>query len=206
MRRVGGLLALLLLAGVLVACGGESNEDESTTVPTATATTGTSVVEAPSATPEPSATPSAATPVASPIAVLAASPIASPQATPIASPVASPVAVIATPRTSWQLEGTVMLPGTENQDFVLSGDGCLGLGDYAGVGTGQQVVVKDAAGAIIGLTTLAASGSSSQCVWTFAVEVPVSDFYTVSMPLIFERSYSDADLAIIDGRLQITLP
>jgi hypothetical protein len=68
------------------------------------------------------------------------------------------------------------------------------------------VVVKDATGEIMGLTTLADGGSASECIWTFAVEVPVSDFYTVSLPLLFERSYSDTDLAVLDGRLQITLP
>ena len=203
MRRVGGLLALVLLAGVLVACGGESNDDESTVVSTVTAET--EVTETATTSVAPTVAPRAATPVASPVAVVA-SPMASPQATPVGSPIASPVAVVVTPRTSWMLEGTVMLPGTENQNFVLGGDGCVGLGDYAGVGVGQQVVVKDATGAIIGLTTLEASGSSSQCVWTFTVDVPVSDFYTVSLPLKFERSYSDADLAVIDGRVQITLP
>ncbi len=189
MRRVGGLLALVLLAGVLVACGGGSDDDESTVVPTATEST--SIEETPTTVTEP------------PASTTAASPVASPQAIAVASPVASPVA---TPRTTWQLDGTVMLPGTENQNFVLGGDGCLGLGEYAGVGVGQQVVVKNAAGSIIGLTALESGGSTGQCVWTFEVEVPVSDFYTVSLPLTYERVYSDADLAVIDGRLQITLP
>lgn len=204
MRRVGGLLSLVMLAVVLVACGGESKDDAPTVAPGAT--TEASQTEVTTPTVEVSATPDVASPVATPVA----SPVASPQATPIASPVAtpmaSPVAVVATPRTVWLLEGTVMLPGSENQDFVLSGDGCLGLGDYAGVGTGQQVVVRNTAGAIIGLATLASSGSTSQCIWTFEVEVPVSEFYTVSLPMLFERAYSDADIAILDGRLQITLP
>ena len=208
------LLLLFALALVLVACGGDSNDDEPTTAPTAT--TGAGQVEPTATTVEPPPTlaelPTQPSPVASPIgsASPVASPVlslpASPLATPMASPMASPVAVVSTPRASWMLEGTVMLPGVENEDFVLGGDGCLGLGEYAGVGAGQQVVIRDASGAIVGLTNLTASGSSSQCVWTFEVEVPVSGFYTVSLPMLFERSYSDADIAILDGRLQITLP
>ena len=219
MRRVAGLVSLLALAVVLVACGGDSSEDEPTVVPTvadmpttaaiatAPADTGVSPAAASPATDaSPTASP-ASTPVASPVASpLLGTPVASPVASPFASPVASPVMATPVARTVWQLEGTVFLPGSPNEHFVIGDDGCVGLGDYAGVSAGQQVVVRDSSGTIMGLTTLADGGSANECIWTFAVEVPVSDFYTVSLPLIYERAYSDADLAVMDGRLQITLP
>lgn len=213
LRRPGGALVIVALAGLLVACGGESNSESTqapdptatvTTEPTSAAPVESAATEVPSSVASPVASPIvalAASPLASPVSALASSPVASPIVSPMASPVAGPVR-----RTTWVLEGTVMLPGKENEQFVISGDGCVGLGEYAGVEAGQQVVIKSATGSVIGITTLAASGNDIDCVWTFDAEVPVSDFYIVSLPLLFERVYSDADMALLDGQLQIELP
>jgi len=212
MRRITGLASLVVLAFVLVACGGESDNDEPTVAPTVPDVP-TLAMETPPAKAATNPSPAAASPasVASPVASASGSPVASPVASPIvvvavASPVASPVAATPIARTVWELDGTIILPGSPNEHYVIGSDGCVGLGEYAGVTTGQQVVVRDANGTILGLTTLADGGSASECIWTFEVEVPVSDFYTVSLPMLFERAYSDADLAVMDGRLQITLP
>lgn len=104
------------------------------------------------------------------------------------------------------LSGTVLLPGTENERYVMSGDGCVGLGRYTGVQAGQQVVIKDEAGTIVGLTTLAATESQVACSWTFQVEVPTSTYYTVSLPLVAEVVVSDEDVVRTHGDVQVALP
>jgi hypothetical protein len=150
-----------------------------------------------------------ASPSASPVdtTIPGASPVA--DASPVAG--ALPVGEDATANDegaadSQLLSGTVTLPGTINERFVISGDGCVGLDRYSGVQAGQQVVVKDEHGTIVAVTTLAATDSQVGCSWTFEAEVPASDFYTVSLPLIAEHVFSSEDVARNDGQLQVTLP
>jgi hypothetical protein len=225
---------MIVLAGLLVACGGDDDNDEPTVEPTTDVTPTTEVQPTEESTTE-VATPDAspiASPVASPVIDTIASPVASPVVGAAASPVASPV-VVASPGASpvadaspvagalpvgegatngegsmegHLLSGTVTLPGTINERYVISGDGCVGLGRYAGVEAGQQVVVKDESGTIVAVTTLAATDSQVDCSWTFEAEVPASDFYTVTLPLIAEHVFSAEDVARSNGELQLTLP
>jgi hypothetical protein len=74
------------------------------------------------------------------------------------------------------------------------------------VQAGQQVVIKDEAGTITGVTTLAATESETACSWTFEAEVPVASYYTVSLPLIAEIVVSDGDLDRLNGDVHISLP
>lgn len=234
MRRFATLFSMIVLAGLLVACGGDDDNDEPTVAPTA-AVTPTTQIEPTEADAPNAATPVAspdASPVASPVVDVAASPVigvpsievASPIASPVdtaipgASPVAdaSPVAGAPPvgegvtddeePAEVRLLSGTVNLPGAVNERFVISGDGCVGLGRYAGVQAGQQVVIKDERGAIVAVTTLAATDSQVDCSWTFEAEVPVSDFYAVSLPLIAEHVFTGDDVSRTNGDVHLTLP
>ncbi len=216
-RRLTGFGVLTVLALLLVACGGDSGDDE----PTATAEPTTEVV-ATIAEPTTPAVTEPSTPVASPAAATpvdsGSTPIATPVlavatpdiATPVASPVTDPAGMAAVPDSNdaatQTLTGTVLLPGTANERFVISDDGCIGLGEYAGLQAGQQVIVRNETGVVIGIANLAATGSAVVCSWTFEIEVPVSDYYEVSIPMRAEQVYAANDVAASDGQIELTLP
>lgn len=218
---------MIVLALLLVACGNDEEDGDPTVapleptlaaVPTELATATTSV-----STPAPGlATPATpvigATPVASP--VTAATPIASP-AGGIPVVIASPAAdatpgagAIAVPGGAGDasdagmrvLRGTVSLPGTINEAFVIADDGCVGLGRYAGLQAGQQVIVRDGQGAIVAVTDLAATDSSVVCGWTFSADVPEAEYYAISIPVAGERVYAGDDVAASDGEVELVLP
>jgi hypothetical protein len=222
-RKLSGMLLMLLLAVLLTACGSD-DDDEPTAAPVEpTATVAATVASTPD---REEATPgtlvaspvTAGTPIASPVA--GASPVATPVtgATPMAgaTPDAGSGGIVAPVTTGGDgtpvaggllaLSGTVSLPGTINERFVISDDGCVGLGKYAGVQAGQQVVVKDEVGAIIGVTQLEATESAVVCSWIFEVAVPESGFYAVSIPLIAEHVYTGEDVAANGGHVELELP
>lgn len=228
MRKFFALLSMILLALLLVACGSDE-ESETTPVPLPPTAADEATEPAP---PTIAATPDdgPASPVASPVTgstpidsgvIPAGSPGASTFATPGASavtdgtPGATPDALAVPGGVGSDvdgddgmqvLRGTVSLPGTINEGFVISDDGCVGLGRYAGVQAGQQVIVRDGEGAIIGVTELAATESDVVCGWTFEVEAPESDYYTVSIPMAGERVYAGEDVAASDGQIELALP
>ncbi len=227
MRKFFALLSMIALTLLLVACGSDNDEESE---PTAAPLPPTVPAEATEPPPTFDVTPDDA--LASP--ATDASPVASPdeEATPVdsavipgGSPVATPIASPATDGTPapgavavpggigsdvadgmQALRGSVSLPGTINEGFVISDDGCVGLGRYAGIQAGQQVIVRDGQGAIIGVTELAATGSDVVCGWTFEVEAPESDYYAVSIPMVGERVYAGDDVAARDGQIELVLP
>lgn len=213
-RTFFALLSIVAIVLLLVACGSDDEASDPTVAPveptdaieaTEPATSTVSTPESGLATP--------GTPVASPFA----SPAGAGTPMAIASPVTSGTpgggvgAVVpggaGTPVTGIQaLRGTVSLPGSINEAFVIADDGCVGLGRYAGLEAGQQVIVRDGEGAIIGVTELAATGSAVVCSWTFAADVPESGYYAVSIPTVGERVYADEDVTASDGRIDLELP
>jgi hypothetical protein len=104
------------------------------------------------------------------------------------------------------LHGTVSLTGTINEAFVIGDDGFVGLGRYAGVQAGQQVVVRDEAGAIVAITQLEATGSDVVCNWTFEVEAPESNFYAVSIPMLGEHVFTSDEVVNSNGQIELVLP
>jgi hypothetical protein len=196
---------MTLLVTLLAACGGGNDDDETPTVqpqPTQDAPTETAVTELPTLV----ATPG--TPVALPVSSPVASPVASPAASPAASPVASPVGigipVGAAPEASErELTGTVSLPGTANEDFLLTDDGCVGLGEFAGVAVGQQVVVRDETGTIVGVTRLMGSDDGISCTWRFSLAVPDASFYEVELPAVTEHVFTADEIE--DGPVELEL-
>lgn len=214
MRKLPALLSIIVLALLLVACSSDDDDREPTAPPidptrpaTATETaTVASVSTAVTGLATPATPGIVATPIASP--VVGGTPIASPvtNGTPGAGAIAAPDGA-GTPAAGMQaLGGTVSLPGTINEGFVIADDGCVGLGRYAGLEAGQQVIVRDGQGAIIGVTELAATESAVVCSWTFAADVPESDYYAVSIPTVGERVYAGEDVAASDGQIELELP
>jgi hypothetical protein len=261
-RKLTGLVVVLLLGVVLVACGAE-DEDEPTAEPTATQETqvventpdateageptGTPAVVSdddaatpaatagltrPDVTGTPAiggadapelATPDAATPVASPVGVGGGNTVATPASTPMASPVATPTVEEATPDAGGgmvvppqpasteaprmiQLAGDVVLNGSENEAFVLTAEGCVGLGQYANLREGRQLVVRNEAGTIVAVTELEAANGGDGCAWRFVAQVPESDFYSVSVPMTFERVFPKAQVSEGGGEVVVELP
>jgi hypothetical protein len=215
-RKFPALLSIVVLALLLVACGSDDEESEPTAAP-AEPTQAANETEPATVTSESTPDIDLATP-----GTPGASPIASPAAAGTPAAVASPVtggtpgaggsalaipAGDGTPAPGMQaLRGTVSLPGTINEAFVIADDGCVGLGRYAGLEAGQQVIVRDGQGVIIGVTELAATGSAVVCSWTFAAEVPESDYYAISIPTVGERVYAGQDVAAGQGRVDLELP
>ena len=85
----------------------------------------------------------------------------------------------------------------------MTGEGCVGLGANADLRPGQQLVVRDATGAIVGVTMLAASDETDACSWDFSVTVPDSPFYAVSIPMAVEHVFTRADVEQSDGELVV---
>lgn len=191
----------------------------------ATETADIAVIEGDDATPELLITPeivgtpiATASPVvtASPVSVVAAaaSPVAGAIPDVIATPVEDSVVVVspqddaaeATPSAMLRgLSGQVVLPGAANETFIITDEGCVGLGEYSDIRAGRQVVVRDEADTIIGVTTLEASSATDTCAWNFTVEVPPSDFYAVSIPMEAEHILTSEEVEENDGEITIPL-
>lgn len=241
-RKLAGLMMLILMALLLAACGsdddnGDATEEATTVADIATeATTEEAtetetveateeiveeVVESSPAAVEPSgmASPAVsvpATPVgassASPVAIatspaaITASPVA---ATPAADTAIVPVAdtaddVGATPAaTEVALTGRVELEGAPNEAWVMTSEGCVGLGANTSLKPGQQLVVRDAEGAIVGVTMLAASDETDACSWDFSVTVSESPFYEVSVPMAVEHIFTRDEVEQSNGELVV---
>jgi len=206
-RTFSALLVMALLAIGLVACGSTSsektpaseaastNEPPTSTVqvvPTLASTPGATVIATPGT-----------SPVASPVELPAGIETGTPVVSPASSPVASPVAKVAS-TAAVTLAGVVVLPGTPNQDFLVTDDGCVGLGAHAGLAVGQQVVVRNESGTIVGVTQLEAGGDRVSCEWNYTVEVPASMYYEVTLPMVGEHVYSAYEVE--DGPVRLELP
>jgi hypothetical protein len=153
------------------------------------------------------ATPAAAGLPPSAVASPAASPVA---ATPVTGADVAPVAIYedadeATPAavTAVTLSGTVVLPGTVNEAWVLTDAGCVGLGTHGDLRAGRQLVVRDAEGAIVGVTELEPSNATDACEWTFSLDVPESPFYAVSIPMVVERIFTQQEVEQSDGEIVV---
>jgi hypothetical protein len=111
------------------------------------------------------------------------------------------VVAIAIPKT-FALEGSMILTGTEDDDWLTYGEddaGCVGYGGYDDiVGPDTQVIVRDATA-----TTVAVGGldygtpvSGTGCVFFFTVDgVPAGkDFYSVEISHRGELQYLEDEL------------
>jgi hypothetical protein len=248
-RKLAGMMLLVLLSVVLVSCTvGDEDEPEPTVEPTAPPVTTTiseptedadvSIPGTPAfegvddATPETAATPSlmadatpaeelmatpegvtGATPAASPVATPVATPVVGMGATPEASPVGDDAGMVVPPAAEpteapriIEMLGTIVLNGNENEAYVMTGEGCIGLGQHDGLHQGRQVVIRNETGTITSVTTLEPADDADRCAWQFVAAVPESEFYSVSIPMAFEQVFPRAQVAESNGEVTIELP
>lgn len=186
-------------------------------VPASPAATPAPVVINEPATPEvigsPAATPmmvpdtEQATPVATP--QIDASPMASPEIEPDAGLAIMPPAGEPVPTEEsriFEMKGFVVLEGQENEAYVVTEEGCVGLGEYADLQAGRQVVVRNEDGTIISVAQLDTSDERDGCAWEFVVQVPESNFYSVSVPMMFEQVFPKGQVNENGGEVTVELP
>jgi hypothetical protein len=226
-RTLAGLMAMVLLALLVAACGDEDESGDATEEATTVSAVTTEAAEEPTeiatepgdaSTPVSAASPATlATPaiaVASPVAAASPVGIASPVA--MATPESSDAAVApvtgsaeSTPAdetaSAVTLSGEVTLPGTAGETFVIAAEGCVGLNGYSDMRAGRQLVVRDETGTIIGVTEIEASDATDACSWTFSVEVPESHFYAVSIPMEVEHVYTHDEVEADGGEIEVPL-
>jgi hypothetical protein len=217
---------MVLFAAALAACGDDNGNGDATEEATE-AVVGTEVVEeAATDVAEETEEPAADETVidlgdeATPIVAATPAPMGTPalEAPPTADAVASPVMLaspVATPADladdepadleMLTLSGEVVLPGALNESFVMSENGCVGLGDFSTMQAGRQLVVRDGAGAIIGVTTLEATDATDSCRWSFSLDVPESEFYAISVPMVVEQIFAHDDVEMDDGVISVSL-
>lgn len=217
-RRLFAIFSLVLVGGILVACG---NDDDDAS-PTATIAA-TEAAEA-----EPTAT-------AEEIVEADATPVASPGATPVGTeatpeqglytgtqedlmqtPQVQPVVPIpteiaadvveSTPVPMVAIAGTLTLDGRAQQDYTLSDEGCVGLGEWRQLKPGAQVIVRDAAGTVVDIAMLEAQDADDACAWAFTIDVPGADFFSVSIPMVTEVWFDQNDPAVQSGELELFVP
>lgn len=220
MRKFSGMLLVIVFALLLAACGGEDEGGDPTEEPTEAATsteaaeetatdTATEAAATGGGTPASGAMPDTSTPASTAPPASVASPAASPVATPTAATPESGNVVRAAPDGAEggtrSLSGTIILPGSDGQAFIFSDTGCVGLGEFSNVQAGRQVVIRDETGTIIGVTTLDDSGATDMCAWNFSVEVPESEFYSVSIPMVIEYVYTSEDIEQQNGEISLPL-
>lgn len=188
--RVLALLSIVALTVVLAACGNEDNADPT---PNPTETT-LAATEAKTETESAASTDISATPVETESSAAVASPAtARPAATAVSD--AAPVTPIL---------ATFLFGGAEQRDYLMTDEGCVGLGEYSQLKPGTQVVVRDASGTVVDVTTLEAADDTADCSWTAELSVPESDYVSISIPMVTEIWFSQDDLE--SGNVSISFP
>ncbi len=216
---------LLVLSVVLAACGADDSADP-TPEPTATRSPilptelpgTTEVAEAsPTATEGATATttsalvatPAVATPASGIQPVEAVTPTiltvteATPSVAASTTVPASPVAASPVPENvSTPVAVTLVLDGTEQVDYVITEEGCIGLGQWRSLKAGAQLVVRDANGTVVDVATLEAGDDG--CSWLADINAPGSEFVSISIPMVTEVWLTQADIET--GEVEITVP
>lgn len=207
-RRLVVICSLVLIGGLLAACG--SDEDAS---PTATTSATTVPTDPPSMEPTTSETSPGAddgTPTMSDAATpQAATPVSETAATPLVQPVGSATAVAKQEEPAVDLvpmSGTLTLDGREQQDYTATENGCVGLGDWRMLKPGTQVILRDATGTVVDIAELEAEDSADTCAWSFELEAPDTDFFSVSIPMVTEVWFAADDAAVQAGEIELTVP
>ena len=216
-RRFFAIFTLILVGGILAACGSEDEADP-TPVPTQAAFDPTATTAAdPTIARTDEATEAAASPMASPMA----SPVATPatESTPVnesdsdtdsdTAVAAVPVGDSETPPTEvsmQDLNGTLTLEGREQVDFTLTEEGCVGVGEWRQLKPGAQVIVKDASGTVVDIAELEGESGGDTCSWSFAFSAPVGDYFSISIPMITEVWFAADDAWVESGMIELFVP
>lgn len=214
-RRFFALCSLILLGGILVACGAEDDPEPTATVVPTIAPAETATDEATTAATEITSMPEAS-PAATP--VTSATPVTD-NATPVTEDVAAPAVLPAgsgenasTPEAEAEpvpmnaISGTLTLDGRAQQDYTLGEEGCVGLGEWRQLKPGTQVIVRDATGTVVDIAALEAADADDACMWTFDLDVPGADFFSVSIPMVTEVWFAQDDSAVQAGEIELFVP
>lgn len=102
------------------------------------------------------------------------------------------------------VQATIVLNGADQRDYLTTDEGCVGIGDWSQLQAGAQVIVRDASGAVVDVAELQAGESTDGCSWMADISVPDSEFVSISVPMVAEVWFSQADLE--SGMVEITLP
>lgn len=195
------VFTLFLAVAVLVACGND-DEAQSTPEPTRDPVTPTQVATATATLVEPTTAPMLleATPEETIMATPATQEASATAATPVSGS-ATPIAQENTPIT-----GALIFEGRPQQDYVITAEGCVGLGEWRMLKPGAQVVVKDATGTVVDVGTLEAIESEDACEWVFAIDAPADGFFSVSIPMVTEVWFQADDEDVQAGDIELIVP
>lgn len=224
-RRLFAIGALILIGGLLAACGSEDEELEPTAAPVTRITSDQEGIIEPTETAAPTESSADATPIASPAATpvsteATAATVTMPESddSTVATPQAETVVPVITAEEDAEtvveptevpiveLAGTLTLDGRVQQDYTLTEEGCVGLGEWRQLEPGTQVIVRDASGTVVDVAALDAQSSGEDCAWTFAVDAPAADYFSISIPMVTEVWFDQNDPAVQSGELELFVP
>ena len=116
-----------------------------------------------------------------------------------------------TPET-FEIVGTVALDSglTGDRNFIIfefqGEDLCSGTGGFDDITAGMQIVVEDTSGRILGSATLDYGHvEDGDCVFDFSIQVPRSEFYTLTSGRRGSLTYSFEDLENSNWGVALTL-
>lgn len=119
------------------------------------------------------------------------------------------VVILVRPGSKQTLSGSVTVRDSDerNPSVLVLDTWCFTRGGYADISSGADVKVKDGEGVVIALSELSkgTAVNSTTCRFDFVVELPGSDFYSIEIGNRDEVTYSKADLAERDWRLDLSI-
>ncbi len=108
----------------------------------------------------------------------------------------------------YRIVGSFELVGAQGTEFASLGEfGCVGIGGYADIVTGKQVIIRNQSGDIIATAEFEPdpSATTDQCRFMFIAEVPDATFYSFEIGRRGELAYSKQELQDSDWRVTLTL-
>lgn len=195
------MFSMLLVVSVVTACGTE-RKSESTPTAEPTRTAVTTLVSTPDE--------STSVPVPT-VSAVAATPETAVQMQPtqpdvVAVSAATPVSDLATDVALTPLSGALVFEGREHQDYVITENGCAGLGEWRMLKPGAQVVVRDANGTVVDVSQLESISTDSGCEWVFDIDAPANGFFSVTIPMVTEVWFHADDAEVQSGNIELIVP
>jgi hypothetical protein len=116
-------------------------------------------------------------------------------------------AATTTTRALHTITGTLVLIGTEDEDYLTAGQYCFGYQGYDDITDSAQVTVTNEAGTVIGTTQLGQGlAGKGECRFTFQVpNVPVAKFYSVEVSHRGKVTSSHAEMEASQWSVAMTL-
>jgi len=114
------------------------------------------------------------------------------------------------PGSKQMLRGSITVIDTDfyySSSVETNGSSCYTTGGYSDVNSGTNVTVKSGEGKLLGITDLSSgvTAGSYSCTFSFIMEVPNSEFYSIDIGNRDEVSYSKDELEAKGWSLDLTL-